>query len=55
MEDSIKKQYVTENKISCQGEDEKVGHPLVFLNMGEADQIDCPYCGTKFHLKSTKP
>jgi uncharacterized Zn-finger protein len=55
MEDSVKKQYVTDKKISCQGEGEKIGHPLIFLNMGSDNHVDCPYCGIQFHLKPTKP
>lgn len=26
------------------------GHPRVFLNMGDEDHIDCPYCGCRYLL-----
>ena len=25
-------------------------HPHVYINMGEADTILCPYCGTRFRF-----
>ncbi len=28
-----------------------LGHPLVYLNMGRARMVDCPYCGRRFVLK----
>jgi len=28
-----------------------LGHPRVYLNMGEKTAIDCPYCGRRFRLK----
>ena len=29
-----------------------LGHPVVYLNMGEKPQIDCPYCGRRFVQKA---
>lgn len=42
---------VEDVKVVCDGGGGTVGHPRVFLNMGEARQIDCPYCGKRFVLK----
>ena len=28
-----------------------LGHPLVYLNIGAAGTIDCPYCGQRFVLE----
>lgn len=27
------------------------GHPTVYLNLGEREAIDCPYCGRRFVLR----
>lgn len=42
---------VEDVKVVCDGGGGAVGHPRVFLNMGEAREIDCPYCGKRFVLK----
>jgi uncharacterized Zn-finger protein len=42
---------VTTREVSCDGGGGASGHPRVFLNMGETDSIDCPYCGRRFGLK----
>ncbi len=36
--------------VSCNGGDGALGHPAVYLNMGEKPAIDCPYCGRRFVL-----
>ncbi|MDP6566530.1 MAG: zinc-finger domain-containing protein [Alphaproteobacteria bacterium] len=28
-----------------------LGHPLVYLNMGEQGWVECPYCDRRFVLK----
>ena len=38
-------------KVACEGESGALGHPRVFLNMGDKREIDCPYCGRRFRLK----
>ena len=38
-------------KVACEGEGGALGHPRVFLNMGDKPEIDCPYCGRRFVLK----
>lgn len=38
-------------EIACDGGGGALGHPRVFLNMGEDREIDCPYCGCRFVLK----
>lgn len=42
---------VTSREVCCDGGDGAMGHPRVFLNMGESDHIDCPYCGRRFQLQ----
>ncbi len=34
--------------VECDGGGNQTGHPLVYLNLGDAGQIDCPYCGRSF-------
>lgn len=38
-------------KVACDGGG-ALGHPRVFLNMGDKREIDCPYCGRRYVLKS---
>lgn len=40
--------YVDDSLVGCDGG--PMGHPLVYLNLGEKHQIDCPYCGRRFIL-----
>lgn len=47
---------VTELRVACDGGGGALGHPRVFLNLGDEGKIDCPYCGRHFTLKpGTKP
>ena len=32
----------------CDGGDDPLGHPAVYLNLGLESQVDCPYCGRRF-------
>ncbi len=43
--------YVTQHRIACDGGGGPLGHPKVFLEMGQGSQVECPYCGRKFILK----
>lgn len=42
----------TSTVIACDGGDGPLGHPRVFLNMGEDGAVDCPYCGRRYVLKA---
>ena len=42
---------VKEKVISCDGGG-ALGHPLVYLNMGSSDSVECPYCDRLFILDS---
>jgi uncharacterized Zn-finger protein len=42
---------VTSRQVSCDGGGGASGHPRVFLNMGDKDHVDCPYCGRRFTLQ----
>lgn len=41
-------------ELACDGGG-ALGHPRVFLNMGEKSEIDCPYCGRHFVLSADAP
>lgn len=43
---------VTDHRIACDGGGGPLGHPRVFLEMGEKTAVDCPYCGKHFVLKA---
>lgn len=38
------------SEVSCDGGG-ALGHPRVYLNMGEAKEVECPYCDRKFVLR----
>lgn len=42
---------VEETRTSCDGGDGALGHPEVYLNLGDGGMVDCPYCGRRFVLK----
>lgn len=41
--------YTSESTVACDGG--QLGHPRVFLNLGEKKQADCPYCGHRYLLQ----
>lgn len=42
------------DKVGCDGGGGALGHPLVYLNLGEPGQIDCPYCGRRYIRRGGK-
>jgi len=40
-----------DKRVACDGDNGPLGHPRVFLEMGNENSIDCPYCGRRFVLK----
>lgn len=36
--------------VACEGEGGPLGHPRVFLRIGPAREIVCPYCSRRFVL-----
>jgi uncharacterized Zn-finger protein len=47
--------HAESRKVSCSGSrDSKnsiFGHPTSYLNMGNDDNVTCPYCGRYFKIK----
>jgi uncharacterized Zn-finger protein len=42
---------VETTQVACDGGGGALGHPRVYLNMGDARQVECPYCDRLFRLK----
>jgi uncharacterized Zn-finger protein len=42
---------VDDTRVACDGGGGALGHPRVFLEIGERDFIDCPYCDRRFVLR----
>ncbi|HTX51738.1 MAG TPA: zinc-finger domain-containing protein [Caulobacteraceae bacterium] len=43
---------VGSKRVACDGVGGALGHPRVWLEMGEARFVECPYCDRRFVLKS---
>ena len=41
------------HEFMCEGEVDPFDHPHVYLDMGDATEIICPYCSTLFRLDPT--
>ena len=41
---------VDKRRIACDGVGGALGHPRVFLEMGQGTEVECPYCDRKFVL-----
>ncbi len=37
-------------RVACDGGDGPLGHPKVYLQIGDEGFIDCPYCDRRFIL-----
>ena len=44
---------VESTEVACDGGEGPLGHPRVFLNMGDRRQVECPYCDRLFVLKDS--
>ena len=41
---------VRSHRVACDGIGGALGHPRVYLEMGGADFVECPYCDRRFVL-----
>jgi len=41
---------VRSGRVACDGVGGALGHPRVWLEMGESDFVECPYCDRRFVL-----
>jgi len=42
---------VDDTRVKCDGGGGALGHPRVYLEMGDEDFVECPYCDRRFVLK----
>jgi uncharacterized Zn-finger protein len=42
---------VDTTRVSCEGIGGALGHPRVYLEMGDENFVECPYCDRRFVLK----
>ena len=42
---------VDDTRVRCDGGDGALGHPRVFLEMGDETFVECPYCDRRFVLR----
>ncbi len=40
-----------QTRVACDGGGGALGHPKVFLEMGDEHFVECPYCDKRFNLK----
>jgi uncharacterized Zn-finger protein len=40
---------------ACNGGGGALGHPRVYLNLGSAGQIECPYCSRLYVVRGKQP
>ena len=39
-------------RVACDGDGGALGHPKVFLEMGDEQFVECPYCDKRFVLRA---
>ena len=44
---------VASHRVACDGVGGALGHPRVYLEMGEAGFVECPYCDRRFELATS--
>ncbi|GHF14140.1 zinc-finger domain-containing protein [Kordiimonas sediminis] len=44
---------VKEKRVSCDGDEGALGHPRIYLNLGEDGKVECPYCDRLFILEGS--
>ena len=42
---------VTKSRVSCDGGGGALGHPKVYMDMGQGTSVECKYCDRLFVLK----
>jgi len=48
VKETIESESIT---VGCDGGGGALGHPLVYLEMGDNGEVTCPYCSRHFQLK----
>lgn len=47
--------YVEERRIACDGGGGVLGHPRVFLTIGDREMVECGYCDRMYVLRPSAP
>ena len=42
---------VDSTRVACDGGGGALGHPRVYLEMGDENYVECPYCDRRFVLR----
>ena len=42
---------VERKRVACDGDGGTLGHPKIYLEMGAANEVICPYCSRRFVFK----
>jgi len=45
-------EIVTTHRVSCDGGGAILGHPKVYMDMGQENSVQCKYCDKQFVLKT---
>ena len=53
IQDNDNNEIVDTTKVSCSGIGGSLGHPKVYLDMGDEKTIRCPYCSKLFILENS--
>lgn len=48
--DAPEVEMTTRTQVQCDGGNDVLGHPLVYLRIGESGFVECPYCDKRFVL-----
>ena len=43
--------YIEDHHVACDGGGGALGHPLVFMEMGDSGFVECGYCDRRFVLR----
>ena len=46
---------VEDTRVACDGGGGALGHPKVYLEMGDEGFVECPYCDRRFVLDKNAP
>jgi uncharacterized Zn-finger protein len=46
---------VNDTRVACDGDGGTLGHPRVYLEMGDDTFVECPYCDRRFVLRAGAP
>ncbi len=47
-------EVVTVSRVACDGGEGALGHPRVWLSLGDGGEVECPYCDKRFVLKGAR-